>query len=164
MLPQRSPHRHPASLLTPAVTMPLTSHHHAGPFPAILEHDIFINCIYLSKPIPPFLTEEMLNDASRKMSVLVDVSCDTSNPHNPLPFCNVDTTFHQPLHQISPALGPRLDVIAIDHLPTMLPLESSNHFSADLLATIEALPEVSTYPVWVKAKKLFDEKMAASKE
>lgn len=30
-----------------------------GPFPALLENHIFINCIYLSKPIPPFLTQEV---------------------------------------------------------------------------------------------------------
>lgn len=134
-----------------------------GPFPALMEHDIFINCIYLSKPIPPFLTEEMLNNDARQMSVLVDVSCDTSNPHNPLPFCNVDTTFDKPLHRITPTAGPALDIVAIDHLPTLLPLESSQHFSNDLMPTIEAIETIDTYAVWVKAKALFDEKMAASK-
>jgi saccharopine dehydrogenase (NAD+, L-lysine-forming) len=31
-----------------------------GPYPEILKHDIFVNSIYLSSPIPPFITKEML--------------------------------------------------------------------------------------------------------
>ena len=56
-----------------------------GPFNEILEHDIFINCIYLSSPIPPFLTNKTLEESgsSRRLSVMVDVSCDPNNPNNP---------------------------------------------------------------------------------
>lgn len=57
-----------------------------GPFKEIVEYDIFVNCIYLSTPIPPFLTLESLNVPSRKLNVLVDVSCDPNNPHNPSAF------------------------------------------------------------------------------
>ena len=57
-----------------------------GPFAEILESEIFINCIYLSKPIPPFLTTEMLDTPSRRLSVFVDVSCDPNNPNNPSKF------------------------------------------------------------------------------
>jgi saccharopine dehydrogenase (NAD+, L-lysine-forming) len=32
-----------------------------GPFLNILEHDIFVNCIYLAHKIPPFLTAEDLS-------------------------------------------------------------------------------------------------------
>ncbi len=46
-----------------------------GPFDEILKHDIFVNCIYLSKPIPPFITKEMI-EGSRALSVICDVSCD----------------------------------------------------------------------------------------
>jgi saccharopine dehydrogenase (NAD+, L-lysine-forming) len=56
-----------------------------GPFGEILDHDLFVNCIYLSSPIPPFLTTDSLNErgAERRLSVLVDVSCDPNNPNNP---------------------------------------------------------------------------------
>ncbi|KAG9311350.1 hypothetical protein JVU11DRAFT_8453 [Chiua virens] len=56
-----------------------------GPFQEILDADIFINCIYLSSSIPPFLTKSQINAAgvSRRLSVVVDVSCDTTNPFNP---------------------------------------------------------------------------------
>lgn len=43
-----------------------------GPFPTLMQSDIFINCIYLSSPIPHFLTLPMLEAASRALSVLVD--------------------------------------------------------------------------------------------
>jgi hypothetical protein len=57
-----------------------------GPFAEILDHDIMLNCIYLMTKIPPFITQEMIKDSTtRKLSVVVDVSCDASNPNNPLP-------------------------------------------------------------------------------
>jgi hypothetical protein len=68
-----------------------------GPFKEILKHDIFVNCIYLSNKIPPFLTKEMLDDPSRVLSVIADVSCDATNPNNPIPVYFGATTFDDPL-------------------------------------------------------------------
>ncbi|KAL8818835.1 MAG: hypothetical protein Q9191_007853, partial [Dirinaria sp. TL-2023a] len=45
-----------------------------GPFPEIRESDIFINCIYLDKEIPKFVTEEFLRQGHRRLSVVCDVS------------------------------------------------------------------------------------------
>ncbi len=36
-----------------------------GPFAEILQHDIFVNCIYLAKKIPPFITADMLSTEKR---------------------------------------------------------------------------------------------------
>lgn len=49
-----------------------------GPFQEILDVDIFVNCIYLSKPIPKFVTSESIAAAGddRRLSVVVDVSCE----------------------------------------------------------------------------------------
>jgi hypothetical protein len=55
-----------------------------GPFPEILDYDILVNCIYLSQAIPAFLTSDMLV-GERNLSVVVDVSCDYTNPNNPIP-------------------------------------------------------------------------------
>ena len=51
-----------------------------GPFQEILDVDIFVNCIYLSSPIPHFLTHKQIEAAGkdRRLSVVVDVSCDTT--------------------------------------------------------------------------------------
>ncbi|KAI0094621.1 saccharopine dehydrogenase [Irpex rosettiformis] len=69
-----------------------------GPFQELLDVDIFVNCIYLSSPIPHFLTYEQLRTVgtSRRLSVIVDVSCDTTNPHNPIPVYSINTTFSEP--------------------------------------------------------------------
>ena len=73
-----------------------------GPFPEILKVDVFINCIYLSTSIPPFITMESIKSAgsSRRLGVVVDVSCDTTNPHNPIPIYNVNTTFSKPTFDV----------------------------------------------------------------
>lgn len=69
-----------------------------GPFQEILDVDIFVNCIYLSSPIPHFLTHDAIRSAgpNRCLSVVVDVSCDTTNPHNPIPIYSINTTFSAP--------------------------------------------------------------------
>lgn len=54
-----------------------------GPFNEIVESDIFVNCIYLAEKIPHFVDHESLQKPGRKLSVVCDVSADTTNPHNP---------------------------------------------------------------------------------
>ncbi|KAI8320308.1 Formate/glycerate dehydrogenase catalytic domain-like protein [Martensiomyces pterosporus] len=129
-----------------------------GPFKEIVEADIFVNCIYLSSQIPPFVTQELI-DGERNLSVIVDVSCDTTNPFNPIPIYNVNTTFDKPLLDIASANPKPLQLCSIDHLPTMLPREASNQFAADLLPTLLALPERATASVWTRAEALFHEKV-----
>jgi saccharopine dehydrogenase (NAD+, L-lysine-forming) len=131
-----------------------------GPYPEIIESDLFVNCIYLSKPIPPFVNLESLKSPSRNLSVVCDVSCDTTNPHNPIPIYNINTTFDKPTVPVSvEGNGPKLTVISIDHLPSALPRESSEAFSSALLPSLLALKDRATAPVWQGAEKLFDEKV-----
>jgi saccharopine dehydrogenase (NAD+, L-lysine-forming) len=129
-----------------------------GPFPELLEFDIIINCIYLFCPIPPFVNNAVLDAAgsSRKTTVIVDVSCDTSNPHNPLPIYSRGTTLSHPVDRLRSE--PVLDIIAIDHLPTLLPRESSAGFAKDLLPHLLALKDKS--PVWTRAEQTFHSKVA----
>jgi len=49
-------------------------------------------------------------------------------------------------------------VIAIDHLPTLLPREASNMFAKDLLPTLLALKDRKASSVWNDAENLFYEK------
>ncbi len=69
-----------------------------GPFSEILDVDIFVNCIYLSSQIPSFITRETIAAAgkTRRLSVVVDVSCDTTNPFNPIPIYSINTIFSEP--------------------------------------------------------------------
>jgi len=130
-----------------------------GPFPQIGQHDIFVNCIYLSQPIAPFYNKELAALPERKLSVVVDVSCDTSNPHNPIPIYNTATTFAQPTVRVNEN-GLPLDVIAIDHLPSLVPLESSIEFSSLLL---EHLAVCRQSDVWTRAEKLYRDKLEESR-
>ncbi|TDL15969.1 saccharopine dehydrogenase [Rickenella mellea] len=134
-----------------------------GPFPEILDVDIFVNCVYLSTSIPPFLTIAQLQAAdatTRRLRVVVDVSCDTANPHNPIPIYKVNTTFSRPTVDVDVGVGsPELTVVSIDHLPTLLPREASEQFSNDLLPSLLEFPRRKEERVWVNAEKLFREKM-----
>lgn len=136
-----------------------------GPFPEILDCDIFVNCIYLSQPISPFLTKEMLT-GQRRLSVVVDVSCDTTNPHNPIPIYDRNTTFDEPTLTVPLSLSGTnanakpVDVVAIDHLPTLLPREASEHFCEALMPSLVALKEREQARVWMDAEKLYHQKVA----
>ncbi|KAJ7900057.1 hypothetical protein B0H14DRAFT_2331044 [Mycena olivaceomarginata] len=136
-----------------------------GPFQEILDVDIFVNCIYLNSQIPSFVTRDQIIAAGpqRKLSVVVDVSCDTTNPFNPIPIYNINTTFAEPTVAVDVGAGnPALSVISIDHLPTLLPREASEQFSSDLLPSLLEFPNRQTARVWTDAEKLFKEKVAAA--
>lgn len=127
-----------------------------GPFLEILEHDIFINCVFVNRAIPPFLTKEELTLPTRKLSVICDVSCDPTSDLNPLPIYQSCTDFSGPCLRISDA--PVLDLIAIDHLPSLLPAESSDDFSRQLLPSLLEI-ETDPHGVWSRARTLFTEKI-----
>ncbi|KAK1964030.1 alanine dehydrogenase/PNT domain-containing protein [Colletotrichum sublineola] len=133
-----------------------------GPYSEITESDIFVNCIYLSQPIPPFVNIESLQVPGRKLSVVCDVSADTTNPHNPIPIYTVATTFDKPTVPVEGFDNPPLSVISIDHLPSLLPRESSEAFSNDLLPTLLNLKDWRNDPVWGRAEKLFKDKVATT--
>ncbi|CAG8125052.1 unnamed protein product [Penicillium salamii] len=133
-----------------------------GPFEEIAESDIFVNCIYLSSKINPFVNIESLSKSpNRNLSVICDVSADTSNPFNPIPLYDITTTFDKPTVPVTGLKdGPALSVISIDHLPSLLPRESSEMFSAALLPSLLTLNDRSNARVWKQAEELFDEKVA----
>lgn len=91
------------------------------------------------------------------------MSCDTTNPHNPIPIYDVNTTFDAPTVDVQGVPAPRVTVVSIDHLPTLLPREASEQFSADLLPSLLQLRERETARVWTDAKKLFESKLAEAK-
>jgi saccharopine dehydrogenase (NAD+, L-lysine forming) len=53
-----------------------------------------------------------------------------------------------------------LSVISIDHLPSMMPRESSEAFSAGLKESLLQLKDRHAARVWADAEKLFKEKVA----
>ena len=125
-----------------------------GPFEQILEHDVFVNCVFVSTRIPPFLTPELLA-RPRRLSIICDVSCDPSGDLNPLPIYNHCTTFADPLQRVAEGENP-LDLIAIDHLPSLLPKESSEDFSNQLLPHLLKL-EAPEESIWAGARRKYEQ-------
>ncbi len=127
-----------------------------GPFEAILKHDILVNCVLVQGKTNPFLTPELLTRA-RNLCVVSDVSCDPLSPMNPLPIYKSTTTFMQPVTRLIAQTGPQpaLDLTAIDHLPSLLPRESSEDFSSQLLPHLMTLSQGSD--VWERPAVLFND-------
>jgi saccharopine dehydrogenase (NAD+, L-lysine-forming) len=126
-----------------------------GPFEEIIQADIFINCVLINQDLPPFITKELINNEARKLSVIVDVSCDPYGSYNPLPIYHQCTTFETPCIRIDSTKV--LDLIAIDHLPSLLPKESSEDYGEQLLTHLLTLDDKSQ-GVWPSALALFNSK------
>ncbi|KAJ7625086.1 hypothetical protein DFH06DRAFT_1444872 [Mycena polygramma] len=137
-----------------------------GPFQELLDVDIFVNCIYLHSAIPSFITRDQVIAAGekRRLAVVVDVSCDTTNPFNPIPIYSINTTFAEPTVavDVGSANVPLLSVVSIGHLPTLLPREASEQFSSDLLPLLLEYSNRDSARIWTDAEKLFKTKVAAS--
>ncbi|RDH42776.1 saccharopine dehydrogenase [Zooshikella ganghwensis] len=115
-----------------------------GPLIEALGHNILINCALVTPDTEPFLLPEHIDTLERKLSVICDVSCDPTSPYNPLPIYSETTTFNRPIQRLSKNEN-LLDLIAIDHLPSLLPLESSLDFSDQLLGTLLQLGQTDCY-------------------
>lgn len=91
----------------------------------------------------------------------------STNPNNPVPVYTITTTFDKPtVPVILPAgtQGPTLSVISIDHLPSLLPRESSEMFSEALMPSLLQLKDRQNARVWKQAEDLFKEKVATLPE
>ncbi|WP_369194935.1 saccharopine dehydrogenase [Streptomyces djakartensis] len=99
--------------------------------PALLRHDVMVNAVLATTPVPPFVREQDLDDPGRRLRTLCDVTCDVGSPLNVLPVYDETTDWDAPARRLRDT--PPLDLIAIDNLPSLLPLESSTDFSAALL-------------------------------
>ena len=115
-----------------------------------------MNCVYVAQPMPPFVTTESLSVPDRRLSVISDVSCDPYGAYNPVPIYDQITTFEHPMLSIQAGEKP-LYLIAIDHLPSMLPKESSEDYGAQLLPHLATLQDTSQ-GVWQRAHDVFAEK------
>jgi len=124
---------------------------HGGPFPEVLAHDLFFNCILARPGTPVFVPTTSVN-AARRLSVIGDIACDPDSDFSPI------KVYDRATNWVSPALRvherPVLDVTAIDNLPSMLPAESSEDFAAQLLPTLLQLDALET-GAWGRAADMF---------
>ncbi|MFC6689046.1 saccharopine dehydrogenase [Jhaorihella thermophila] len=128
---------------------------HGGPFPEILDHDLFLNCIFARPGTPVFVPRAALT-ARRRLCVIGDVACDPDSDYNPVPIYDRATTWDAPVIRVHD--DPPLDVMAIDNLPSMLPLESSRDYAEQLLPSLLTLGDLDA-GVWGRARATFEEHM-----
>ncbi|AXI41009.1 saccharopine dehydrogenase [Sulfitobacter sp. SK011] len=124
-----------------------------GPFPEILDHDLFFNCI-LAGPTTPAFVRPDAPTAARRLRVIGDIACDPDSDFNPVQVYDRATTWAAPALRVHD--DPPLDVMAIDNLPSMLPRESSEDFAGQLLPTLLDLGQDRS-GTWSRAKSLFDD-------
>lgn len=147
------------SMTVPATGWDMEETASGGPFPEILQHDVFLNCILAGPQTPVFVPASAKTDP-RRLTVIGDIACDPDSPFNPVPLYDQATTWDAPATRVHDA--PPLDITAIDNLPSMLPLESSEDYAAQLLPTLQGLG-ADPDGVWERAKATFQTHLAALK-
>jgi len=128
-----------------------------GPFPEVLQHEIFLNCILARPGCPVFVPASAKTDA-RALTVIGDIACDPTSDFSPIKVYDRATDWEAPALRVADA--PVLDVTAIDNLPSMLPVESSEDYAAQLLPSLLTLGDLDG-GVWGRAKLDFDRHVAA---
>jgi saccharopine dehydrogenase (NAD+, L-lysine-forming) len=86
--------------------------------------------------------------------VIGDIACDPTSDFSPIKVYDSATDWAAPALRV--ADDPVLDVTAIDNLPSLLPVESSEDFAGLLLPSLLALDDLDA-GVWGRAKALFDQ-------
>ncbi|MCX7888813.1 MAG: saccharopine dehydrogenase [Rhodobacteraceae bacterium] len=125
---------------------------HGGPFPEVLAHEVFLNCI-LARPGCPVFVPAGAVTAPRALRVIGDIACDPTSDFSPVKVYDRATDWDAPVLRV--AGDPPLDVMAIDNLPSLLPRESSEDFAAQLLPSLLALGRAET-GAWARARAEFE--------
>ncbi len=123
-----------------------------GPFPEILDHNLFINTVLLGPGTDPFLTRDLL-EVKPKLEIIADVSCDPNNENNPIPLYNAITSWERPFTKTDQDI----EILAVDNLPSLLPKESSEDFSQQLLPHLIDFIQSEDAPVWKQAREIYKE-------
>ncbi len=127
-----------------------------GPFPQVLDHEIFLNCILARPGCPVFVPASAKTDP-RALTVIGDIACDPTSDFSPIKVYDRATDWDAPALRVWDA--PPLDVTAIDNLPSMLPVESSQDYAGQLLPALLTLGDLGA-GVWGRARVEFDRHVA----
>jgi len=124
--------------------------HYQGRFDQYVDQlSVLMNCIYWEERYPRLVTREKLTDlfagtSLPKLRLIGDISCDVAGAVEATVRC---TSSQDPVFLYDPATaqtvsgfeGKGIAVLAVDNLPTELPLESSQAFSGALRALAPGL-------------------------
>ncbi|MGQ8334906.1 NAD(P)-dependent oxidoreductase [Sunxiuqinia sp. A32] len=100
--------------------------------------DVFIPCHFWNPESPVFFTKEELREKDFAISIIADISCDVPGP---IPTTIRSSTIDKPFYDIEPASlkeceafssSKNVTVMAVDNLPTALPVDASRTFARDL--------------------------------
>jgi hypothetical protein len=101
--------------------------------------DILMNGIYWDKNVPRLFQKEDIQDASYRMNVIADITCDIDGS---VPINVGASTIADPVYGIDKKTFGRveafqntnevIDVMAVDNLPNELPRDASRHFGQHL--------------------------------
>ena len=127
-----------------------------GPFPEVLQHEIFLNCILARPGCPVFVPASAKTDP-RALTVIGDIACDPTSDFSPIKVYDRATDWDAPALRVHD--NPPLDMTAIDNLPSLMPVESSQDYAAQLLPSLLTLTAL-TEGVWGRAKTEFDHHIA----
>ncbi|MBI1171643.1 saccharopine dehydrogenase [bacterium] len=127
-----------------------------GPFPEVLAHQIFLNCILARPGCPVFVPASARTDA-RRLTVIGDIACDPTSDFSPIKVYDRATDWEAPALRV--AENPPLDVMAIDNLPSLLPVESSQDYAGQLLPALLTLGQLDA-GVWGRARAEYERHLA----
>ncbi|WP_163707276.1 NAD(P)-dependent oxidoreductase [Mangrovibacterium lignilyticum] len=106
--------------------------------PYLENADVFIACHFWDSNSPVFFTKEQLADRKFAISLIADVSCDLEGP---IPTTMRTSSIEEPFYDVNPyelaeepafSHSKNVTVMAVDNLPTALPLDASRTFARDL--------------------------------
>ena len=126
---------------------------------ALLDYDLLVNCVLTTEPTTPFVGPDDL-PRRRRLHLISDVTCDVTSATNMLPVNREITTWAEPVRRVTDSAGHWIDVVAIDNLPSLLPREASETFSADLTPHLLGLADSPPVGPWQAAGDAFDKALA----
>jgi saccharopine dehydrogenase (NAD+, L-lysine-forming) len=112
------------------------------------KYDIVFNCIYLKNYIQPWFT---YSTKFKKPIVICDISCDPYHEYNPIKLYDEPTTWEHPVYQYNDLVS----IIAIDNLPSLVPIESSIYFSNKMVELL-LLKKNDTQHIWKRNLNIYD--------
>jgi len=114
----------------------------------LTKYDILYNCILLDESYSQVWFDS--KTVCKKPILIVDISCDYSKPNNPIPIYTEATTWIQPVFHYNHMIS----IIAIENLPSLLPKESSDYFSSQLLTLLLDF-EKDSRGIWKRSLDIF---------